>query len=334
MQDSSPAFAPELESQFEQHRSELTAYCLPDARVAVRGRGRRAGDVHPRLARLRPLRGPGGGHVVALPDRDERVPRHARTAGSAAPRPMDLGPAREPIVENLNTLPEVTWIQPIPGSGRRRRRPRDDPARVRRGAAASAAAPARGAHPLRGAALAGDRGRRAAGDERRLGEQRAAARARDARLRASRRPATRRARRGRPRAARPLRRGVRAVRHRSAHVADPGGRDRSRCRRSTCGSRAATTSSPGGSGPGIGCKGSRVDPDRLGERLAGVRPVQAERRTAATSRGRCRCSSSQAGGSSSSRSSSTPRRCSRSSGCRRASTRSTSREPDERDAAR
>src|SRR5258708_27878291 len=27
---------------------------------------------------------------------------------------MDLGPAREPILENLNTLPEVTWITPIP----------------------------------------------------------------------------------------------------------------------------------------------------------------------------------------------------------------------------
>ena len=29
-------------------------------------------------------------------------------------RPMDLGPAREPVVENLNTLPEVTWLEPIP----------------------------------------------------------------------------------------------------------------------------------------------------------------------------------------------------------------------------
>ncbi|MEP6978706.1 MAG: sigma-70 family RNA polymerase sigma factor, partial [Thermoleophilia bacterium] len=29
-------------------------------------------------------------------------------------RPMDLGPAREPIEANLNTLPEVTWIQPMP----------------------------------------------------------------------------------------------------------------------------------------------------------------------------------------------------------------------------
>src|SRR3954470_16696776 len=31
-------------------------------------------------------------------------------------RPMDLGPAREPVIENLNTLPEVTWIEPIPDS--------------------------------------------------------------------------------------------------------------------------------------------------------------------------------------------------------------------------
>ena len=27
---------------------------------------------------------------------------------------MDLGPAREPVESNLNTLPEVTWIQPVP----------------------------------------------------------------------------------------------------------------------------------------------------------------------------------------------------------------------------
>jgi len=29
-------------------------------------------------------------------------------------RPMDLGPAREPVAANLNTLPEATWIQPVP----------------------------------------------------------------------------------------------------------------------------------------------------------------------------------------------------------------------------
>jgi RNA polymerase sigma-70 factor (ECF subfamily) len=29
-------------------------------------------------------------------------------------RPMDLGPSHAPVVENLNVLPETTWIQPIP----------------------------------------------------------------------------------------------------------------------------------------------------------------------------------------------------------------------------
>jgi len=29
-------------------------------------------------------------------------------------RPMDLGPAREPVESNLNALPEVTWIEPVP----------------------------------------------------------------------------------------------------------------------------------------------------------------------------------------------------------------------------
>ena len=29
-------------------------------------------------------------------------------------RPMDLGPAQEPIEANLNTMPEATWIQPAP----------------------------------------------------------------------------------------------------------------------------------------------------------------------------------------------------------------------------
>ena len=29
-------------------------------------------------------------------------------------RPMDLGPSCEPIVSNLRTLPEVTWLEPVP----------------------------------------------------------------------------------------------------------------------------------------------------------------------------------------------------------------------------
>jgi RNA polymerase sigma-70 factor (ECF subfamily) len=42
-------------------------------------------------------------------------------------RPMDLGPAREPVAENLNTLPEVTWIEPVPDG---RVVPEGDPAAV------------------------------------------------------------------------------------------------------------------------------------------------------------------------------------------------------------
>ena len=50
---------------------------------------------------------------MALPDRDERLPRHAQRQG--APRATDgPGPARAPVVENLDTLPEVTWLEPVP----------------------------------------------------------------------------------------------------------------------------------------------------------------------------------------------------------------------------
>ena len=73
-------------------------------------------------------------------------------------RPMDLGPAREPVEANLNMLPEVTWIQPLPDDPAEvdpAVPARDDAARPRRRAAAPASATARRAHPLRGAALAG-----------------------------------------------------------------------------------------------------------------------------------------------------------------------------------
>ena len=82
------------------------------------------------------------------------------------------------------TLPEHVWIGPIPDSrvlpGERRpggacRRARVGAAGVRRRAAASAAAPARGAHPARSAEVEGERGRRAARHDRRVGQQRAPA---------------------------------------------------------------------------------------------------------------------------------------------------------------
>src|SRR5438105_3332156 len=42
-------------------------------------------------------------------------------------RPMDLRPSREPILENLSTRPEVTWIEPIPDTSIA---PEGDPADV------------------------------------------------------------------------------------------------------------------------------------------------------------------------------------------------------------
>ena len=62
---------------------------LPDARLGLRGRGRRAGDDGAGLAGHRRLRGPLGGALVALPHRHQRVPRHA-------PRPPAAGPADGP----------------------------------------------------------------------------------------------------------------------------------------------------------------------------------------------------------------------------------------------
>ena len=179
----------QLEQQLEQHRSELTALLLPHARLPVRGRGRRAGDLHPRVAGPRPLRGPLGAALLALPDRDERLPRHARRprapraadgprAGARAPRPDRRDPPRGDLARAGARRPRrARRRRPRRGGGRAR----DHPPRLRRRAAAPAAAPARRADPLRGAALEGRRGRRAARDERRLGQQRAAARAGDAR---------------------------------------------------------------------------------------------------------------------------------------------------------
>ena len=57
---------------------------LPHARLAVRGRGRRAGHAAARLARARPLRGPRLAALLAVPHRHQRLPRHAQAASSAA----------------------------------------------------------------------------------------------------------------------------------------------------------------------------------------------------------------------------------------------------------
>ena len=99
-------------------------------------------------------------------------------------RPMDMGPASVAEATLGPALEEALWVEPIPRSsgGSHRRRPGRgrDRARihspgVRLGAPTTSAEAARGPDPARGPPLAGQRGRRAARHERRVGEQRAPA---------------------------------------------------------------------------------------------------------------------------------------------------------------
>ena len=232
MQDTSLARPRVVEDNLEQHRVELTAYCYRmlgsiEAEDAVQEtfiRAWRGLDRFEGRAALRSWL-----YRIATNVCLDMLEGRKRRA-----RPMDLGPAREPDAANLNALPEVTWIEPIPDGrvvpegdpAERGRRARDDPPRVRRRAAAPAAAAARGADPVRGAALEGVGGRGAPRHERRVGEQRAPAGARDARDE-QREHGARRSRcdEANADAARPLRRRLRALRHGRAHVAHPRGRD-------------------------------------------------------------------------------------------------------------
>ncbi len=113
MPDSPPALAPELESQFEQHRSELTAYAYRmlaspfEAEDAVQETFIRAWRGFERFE--------GRAAVKSWLYRiTTNVCLDMLNGRERRATPMDLGPAREPIEANLNMLPEVTWIQPIP----------------------------------------------------------------------------------------------------------------------------------------------------------------------------------------------------------------------------
>ena len=99
--------------QIEQYRSELTGYCYRmlgspfDAEDAVQDtllRAWRGLDSFEGRAALRSWL-----YRIAT-----NVCLDMLKAGQRRARPMDLGPAREPVAENLNTLPEVTWVEPIP----------------------------------------------------------------------------------------------------------------------------------------------------------------------------------------------------------------------------
>jgi RNA polymerase sigma-70 factor, ECF subfamily len=105
--------ADELAGRLEQHRAELTAYCYRmlgspfEAEDAVQEtliRAWRSYDKFEGRAALRSWL-----YRIATNVCLDMLSGKERRA-----RPMDLGPAREPIEANLSTLPEVTWIQPIP----------------------------------------------------------------------------------------------------------------------------------------------------------------------------------------------------------------------------
>jgi RNA polymerase sigma-70 factor (ECF subfamily) len=101
------------ELQLEQYRRELTGYCYRmlgsafDAEDAVQDtfvRAWRGLDRFEGRAALRSWL-----YRIATNVCLDMLNSRGRRA-----RPMDLGPAREPLEANLNTLPEVTWIEPVP----------------------------------------------------------------------------------------------------------------------------------------------------------------------------------------------------------------------------
>src|SRR4029453_18716556 len=103
------------ESQLEQFRGELTAYCYrtlaspfeaEDAVQETMLRAWRSMDRFEGRASLRSWL-----YRIATNVCLDMLAGRERRA-----RPMDLGPAQEPIEANLNRLPETTWIQPMPDS--------------------------------------------------------------------------------------------------------------------------------------------------------------------------------------------------------------------------
>ena len=103
----------DLAARLEAHRAELTGYCYRmlgsafEAEDAVQEtflRAWRGFDKFEGRAALRSWL-----YSIATNVSFDMLSGRERRA-----RPMDLGPAREPVAENLHTLPEVTWIEPIP----------------------------------------------------------------------------------------------------------------------------------------------------------------------------------------------------------------------------
>src|SRR5579863_6237746 len=103
----------ELEASFETHRAELVGYCYRmlaspfDAEDAVQEAFIRAWRSIGRFEGRSTLRS--WLYRIATNVCLDMLGGRNRRA-----RPMDLGPAQEPLLENLHTRSEVTWIEPIP----------------------------------------------------------------------------------------------------------------------------------------------------------------------------------------------------------------------------
>jgi RNA polymerase sigma-70 factor, ECF subfamily len=112
MQESSQTASPAA-AELEQHRKELTAYCYRmlassfEAEDAVQETFIRAWRGYERFEGRAALRS--WLYRIATNVCLDMLNGRERRA-----RPMDLGPAQEPLASNLNVLPEVTWISPIP----------------------------------------------------------------------------------------------------------------------------------------------------------------------------------------------------------------------------
>ncbi len=103
----------DLDARLEEHRRELTGYCYRmlaspfEAEDAVQETLVRAWRNFDRFEGRSSLRS--WLYRIATNVCLDMLEGRERRA-----TPMDLGPAREPVAENLNTLPEATWIQPTP----------------------------------------------------------------------------------------------------------------------------------------------------------------------------------------------------------------------------
>jgi RNA polymerase sigma-70 factor, ECF subfamily len=103
----------DLEHRLEQHRSELTGYCYRmlaspfEAEDAVQETLLRAWRSYDRFEGRAALRS--WLYRIATNVCLDMLNGRQRRA-----RPMDLDDARAPVASNLRTLPETTWLQPVP----------------------------------------------------------------------------------------------------------------------------------------------------------------------------------------------------------------------------